>query len=697
MKDIFLKTTRSRATFLKRANFLYLGLSLFTSLGLTCPSSIVSAATYAPRSVLSTTSPTVSSAGANNASSNTAPAPTTKTNAAGSSGAATITSTNSNAQSSTDASPNTIPTKTPPISIVGPPSPGTGSGGSTTLTRNDAFILLERTGFQPTQAEINNLMTYKTRQAAVAAIVNGTNTKNYAPLCPWMTSGALPPFAGLSANSMNIGNSVSTVQSQVCANQYLPVGQDPTTYVSAAMNSCLNQALAIVAKGQVWTLANMNGCLGSRAINIENVDRKDWITEQMILTPTPLTERMVLFWHNHFTTQEDSIPEGNWLMWNQEVTIRNNATGNFQTFLLQMIHDAALLEFLDQQNSVYTKPTTAVPNPPQPTANFAREFLELFTMGQGNYVEFPGADGVTIKDDITETARAFSGLSYYWKTNRGWITTAYPPYATAQPYVYTDYSKKPAVTTNYDYVFPAHDPGSKTILGKTGNWQPDDVVNIVLNYHKAAGVPSFPAQRIVTKLYNEFVATLPYQNAQMQAKAQQEILAIAANFEKDWEIKPVLIALFNLPEFYTPGTLVKSPAEFVVGAVRSLGLPGNELDAYRLMIESSGERLYEPPNVAGFQTGPGWLNTATLTARQTAASQLANLWFSHVYQLPAGVTAYTAYPINFYTTTFAPSVLAPGIPPMLGAPAYPTLPQQYIQYPLEMTTTILSDSAYYLK
>ena len=159
------------------------------------------------------------------------------------------------------------------------------------------------------------------------------------------------------------------------------------------------------------------------------MDLRGWWLQRMAFGPRPLQERMALFWHGHFATSVDKVRDA-YYMWQQNNIFRRQATGNWKLLLLEVGKDPAMLVWLDQGQS----------RKEHPNENFAREVMELFTLGEGNYTEL----------DITEAARALTG----WSLNRQ-----------EQSYVYRPF---------------VHDNGDKTIFGKTGNFDGDDFIGMIV-------------------------------------------------------------------------------------------------------------------------------------------------------------------------------------------------------------------------
>ncbi len=278
-----------------------------------------------------------------------------------------------------------------------------------------------------------------------------------------------------------------------------------------------------------------------------------WWVEEMLATDQPLVEKMTLFWHNHFTSAVQKVRYVPSLYW-QNVLFRREALGNFATLLKAVARDPAMLIYLDGVRSVAR----------QPNENFARELLELFTLGEGHYTE----------SDIKNAARAFTGWSIDRETGH-----------------FVDHLQQ-------------HDEGEKTFLSQTGRFNGDDIIAILLRQPRTA-------ETIVEKLWREFVSLKP---------DPAEVQRLAAIFRNGgYEMKPVLRALLLSPAFRDPGNrgaLIKSPVELIVGTVHVLGLPVPEKTGLVRMMAGLGQSPFDPPNVKGWPGGEAWITTNTLLLRQ---------------------------------------------------------------------------------
>jgi uncharacterized protein (DUF1800 family) len=281
------------------------------------------------------------------------------------------------------------------------------------------------------------------------------------------------------------------------------------------------------------------------------IELRAWWFTEMRNTPAPLAERMTLFWHGHFTSSFQPVrwPQ---LMYRQNLLFRRHALGNYRSLLHEIARDPAMLLYLNNQQNKKS----------HPNENFARELMELFTLGEGHYSEH----------DITELARAFTG----WQ---------YDPRSGAFAFKARD-----------------HDDGIKTVLGSSGSFDGDQAIDVILAQARAA-------EFIIEKLWQEFVSP--------QADAGT-VTRLAKDFRKDWDLAKLMQALLSQPAVYAPdnrGSLVKSPAEFVVGTARFLDLDLPAAAAANAS-RSMGQQLFNPPNVRGWPGGNDWITSDTLLARR---------------------------------------------------------------------------------
>lgn len=289
------------------------------------------------------------------------------------------------------------------------------------------------------------------------------------------------------------------------------------------------------------------------------VELRSWWLERMRQGRRPLLEKMTFFWHGHFATSYAKVKNAG-LMWRQNETLRSNALGNFGALLRAMTRDPAMIRWLDLGRS----------RKGEPNENFAREVLELFTLGEGHYTE----------TDVKEAARAFTGHRVDPRTQ--------------------------------EFVFQrrAHDDGEKTFLGRSGNFAADDIVGIILSQDQC---PRFLGRRLAEFL----VADTPQ---------PQMIESLAATLRAtNFEIAATLRALFTSREFHAPGVVraqIKGPVEWIVNSCVALGSPLPRQPALDFFLTRLGQVPFAPPNVRGWEGGKSWISSSTLILRYNLATAL---------------------------------------------------------------------------
>ena len=272
-----------------------------------------------------------------------------------------------------------------------------------------------------------------------------------------------------------------------------------------------------------------------------------WLDE-LINSEAQLREKMSLFWHGHFACRVINS------YYQQELlqVIRENALGNFKDLLKQVSKNPSMLQFLNNQQN----------KKEHPNENFAREVMELFTMGRGNYTE----------DDIKEAARAFTG----WGFN-----------------------------LQGDFVFRKmlHDDGKKTVLGRSGYFDGDDIIDILLAQKQTA-------RFITKKIYKYFVNDV-VDDAKVEWLSDRF-------FKNDYDIKKLLEDIYLSDWFYDEkniGTRIKSPVELLAGIRRLLPMEMQNDQAQLLFQRTLGQVLFYPPNVAGWPGGKNWIDSSSLMLR----------------------------------------------------------------------------------
>ncbi len=289
------------------------------------------------------------------------------------------------------------------------------------------------------------------------------------------------------------------------------------------------------------------------------LEMRSWWFAEMLATDSPLTEKMTLFWHNHFVSSQQKVrfPK---LLVDQNRLLRQQALGNFGTLLHAIARDPAMVLYLDSAQNRRTAPNE----------NFARELMELFTLGEGQYGE----------RDVKEAARAFTG----WSIDRQ--------------------------TGTFRFYRFLHDDGDKTVLGRTGPFDGDDVLDILL-------AQPATAEFLTRKLWREFVSPDP------DAAEVKRLAGVLR--QSHYAIRPWLRAMLLSPAFWAPahrGALVKSPVEFLLGLVETLDVSGVDPGVLALGSRQLGQDLFAPPNVKGWPGGDAWISSTTLLVRRQMVERL---------------------------------------------------------------------------
>lgn len=288
----------------------------------------------------------------------------------------------------------------------------------------------------------------------------------------------------------------------------------------------------------------------------QTLELKAWWVAEMLYTPSQLTEVMTVFWHNHFTSelQKVRVPH---LMARQDELMRRMAFGNFGELLHAMSKDAAMIVYLDNLQNVKA----------HPNENFARELMELFTMGEGHYTE----------TDVKEAARAFTGWHLFPEDG------------------------------SFRFNWRQHDFGKKTFLGQNGYFNGDDILDILLEQDRTA-------EFIVEKLWKVFINSYPDAGTVTQ---------FAEGFRSSgYEILPLMRAILVSDPFWDElgrGSLVKSPLDMVVGTLRSTHqgeYPSELFLGIAFVSANLGQNLFDPPNVKGWEGGTDWITPASFLSRR---------------------------------------------------------------------------------
>ena len=292
-----------------------------------------------------------------------------------------------------------------------------------------------------------------------------------------------------------------------------------------------------------------------RATQLETRRVGYWWAERMLDTHRPLEEKLALFWHGHFATAQNKVRDYRKML-GQIDLFESYGAGNFGDLLVAVAKDPAMLYYLDAGVNVKGAANE----------NFAREVMELFTMGVGNYTE----------EDVREAARAFTGWNF----------------------------------ENLDFVVNTaqHDGGSKTFLGRTGNFDGVDVLRIILEQ-------PVTAEYIAAKIYRYLVREDPSPALITQLGTLLR--------DSDYELRPLLTTVFLSRDFYSQasyGAHIKGPVEHVVAMLKQLGaedVPG--IPDFNETTIALGQHLLNPPSVAGWAQGKSWITPASLQERGNVA------------------------------------------------------------------------------
>ena len=349
-----------------------------------------------------------------------------------------------------------------------------------------------------------------------------------------------------------------------------------------------------------------------------------WWTLKLITTRRPLQEKMTVFWHNHFATSAEKVVAGD-LMYNQIGLLRQNATSDFHTILSSVSKDPAMLFWLDNEDNVKGKPNE----------NFAREVMELFTLGEGQ--------GYTEKD-VKEAARAFTG----------WTVAGAPGTG--------DLPRRGGI---FRYDETRHDEGPKTVLGRTGALTGDDVIDILCERPRMH-------EFLVNKMWEWYV--YPNPEPELVTRFAEKFRSAGLN------VKSLLGEIMRSDEFYSDKavrSIYKNPVDFVIPTLRQLGVGPilaqrvtEDVDfspravpaviAGSSAMKQMGMQLLYPPDVSGWPRGQKWISSATMVARIGWADKLFGM-----SQGP-GLNEFTSF--NLFTKDPTPNGIARKLISIFDAP-----------------------------
>ncbi|HZW05573.1 MAG TPA: DUF1800 domain-containing protein [Phycisphaerales bacterium] len=284
-----------------------------------------------------------------------------------------------------------------------------------------------------------------------------------------------------------------------------------------------------------------------------------WWLKKMVETSRPLQEKLTLFWHGHFATSYRTI-EDSYHMFAQNELFRRHAAGDFAQLLHRIVEDPAMIAYLDNNDSRKNKPNE----------NLARELMELFSLGVGNYTE----------GDIKEGAKALTGFTFR--------------------------------DDSFQFEKNNHDDGPKTILGASGRLDGHAFVDVILRQRACA-------QFMAAKFYRFFVGDYPTGDRQLDAAANTFVNEMATVFRSNYHVGKLLKKVLMSEHFFDPAVRneqIKSPVMLAVGTVRSLNTPVRELSVLADACDKMGQNVFFPPSVKGWDGGRSWINTSTLFVRQ---------------------------------------------------------------------------------
>lgn len=289
------------------------------------------------------------------------------------------------------------------------------------------------------------------------------------------------------------------------------------------------------------------------------LDLRLWWLNRMRYTTDPLREKATLFWHGHFATSNQKVNDS-WMMWIQNETFRQDGLGKFPVLLKAMSRDPAMIRWLDLGQS----------RKDHPNENFAREVMELFSLGEGHYTE----------QDIQQAARSFTGYRVV-------------PETAAFRFSERDY-----------------DSGTKTFFGKTGSFSGDDIIDLITAQPQCA-------RFIGRKLWTFFVATDPPEET---VQGLGELL-----LSNGYDIAATLGVVFRSADFYSPHVMhhqIKGPVQWMMQTTRMLEIPLPDAKVLENSLSALGQVVFAPPNVKGWDGGRSWISASSLLYRYNLAAYL---------------------------------------------------------------------------
>ena len=414
-----------------------------------------------------------------------------------------------------------------------------------------AAHLLERAGFGATPEEAKRLAAMSPKQAIESLVRPPKSAKGSAPMPPFEHSGIHDPGLDPFPASRPATTDLARDRGQALGVQVKPEGN--------------RRMQPVVDKFFYWL----------RASRLETHRVAYWWAQRMLTTPRPLEEKMALFWHGHFATHEDKVRDYRKML-AQVQLFQREGLGNFRTLMVAVAQDPAMLAFLDAGVNVKGAPNE----------NFAREIMEMFTLGVGRYGE----------TDIREAARAFTGWNF--------------------------------VGTRFVVNREQHDDGEKTVLGRRGRFDGVQVIDLILAQPAAA-------EYIAGRLYRFLVRD------ELEPAVQARLGAVLR--DNRYEIAPLLRTILLSRDFHSSaGTRIKSPVELTISTYRKLGLkqvPG--VPDFNDVTGALGQRLLYPPTVAGWAYGRSWITPGLLIER---GNFVKDVLFPDFMAMPRSTTLPTIAP-----------------------------------------------------
>ncbi len=434
-----------------------------------------------------------------------------------------------------------------------------------------AAHLLERAGFGGTPAEIQALAAM-TPEQAVRQLVRYQEVKE-ADLPPFVETGIYP--------SKNFCRSCTLTASFYAVTRQTLDGCTPEQRAFLLRDEMIGDTAEEKRIAKTDKQAVVDQFYYYRSVDARETNRlAAWLGDRMVRTNRPLQQKLLLFWHGHFATGNEKVFDYRKMM-GQFATLQEHANGSLRDLLIGIGKDPAMLVYLDNRMNVKG----------HPNENFAREVMELFSLGVGNYTE----------QDIKEAARAFTG----WTLTEGHDSKM-------NDELEAQHKVLPGslVLNGEQFMYrpELHDDGVKTFLGKTGNFKGEDIIDIILQQPACS---HFMAR----KLYRFFGREeLP---KDLETRLADDLRG------HNYEIAPFLEDLFLSKDFYSPAvyaTQIKSPVQLVVSTYRKLGLHSTPtFPDFEEMVTSLGQSIFYPPNVKGWDGGPTWINPATIFDRENVA------------------------------------------------------------------------------